>query len=532
MKEYGILARMYLCALFLWGLGYLAILPPFEGFDENSHYSNIREISTTGKLPVYGTTMLDSLVTTYAQNGPMPYGTLNPPFDTGMTYSKFFQKPELIANYLQVYRNTPVPSSYQEGSSISWEAIHAPLYYVLLAPIEKISNGLSLVTQVLLLRLATFLIVIVGVALAMRACGTNKAFTGFLLYPLLFPMFFLEFGRLGNDSLCMLISAVLAILLGRYGNESGYKSSLLIGLVLAVGLLTKAFFIPITAAVLSWMFLAYIVKATDNSARQRHFINIMIIGLTAAVLGGTWYLYNVTHNIPIVAFDEAAKLEAQGGLMEGIRKHFTVYGLLQGLVVNLVTWIWGGSWSLVHIYPALYLPMLALLFLILSACASELRKKPLADPLWLGVFLLGFFGAGFLRHIIISLAINGTGSTPSNYLHILLPWVAPMLTIGIAAATKHRIGNITLKLLAIYAIYFQFTIIWSQVALFAGCATKGNDKNYHFPDGSYCFGKLEMITDNLSIIAWPYLALVSYACGIICFGLILKNMRKLREQEN
>lgn len=529
MKEYGLIVRIYLCALFLWGMGWLAILPPFEGFDENSHYSNIREIASSGELPVYGVTMLDSLVIDYAKNAPMAYGTMTAPFDTNMNYYRFFQNPDLIANYITIYCNTPVPPDYKEGDTISWEAIHAPLYYLLLAPLEKITHSLPLVSEVFLLRLASFLLVIAAAALSIRNSGSS-GFYGFLVYPLLFPAFFSEFGRIGNDSLCILITAALSIAASNYGKStSSFMPSLLIGLTLAIGLLSKAFFIPITAAVLSWIFVAFFCKGPN---RKQHFLTMGTIGLTALVLGGIWYLHNIFDNIPTVDFDEMKIVEEQGGMLEGLRKHFSLYGLLQGIIVNMITWIWGGTWSIVHILPVMYLPMLVLFFLIFGAAACALRKKPLTDPIWLGVFILAFFEAGFLRHIFISLAIRGTGSTPGNYLHMLLPWLAPMLALGVNPLLKHRWTNILLKILSVYAVCFQLSIIWSQVALFAGCATKGDDKYYHFPDGTLCLKEAGMIADNLSVIAWPYLALASYACGMFSFGIIILKMRKIREQEN
>jgi len=555
MKEYKKLLLLYLSGLFALGLGYIAVLPPFEGFDENSHYSNIRKIAATGKLPAYGSTMLDALVVTYAQTAPMPYGTLRPPFDRNMAYYKFFLNPDTINQYIHNYRQAPVARNYEASTDVSWEALHAPLYYLLLAPVEKITDGLSLVSQVLILRLISFAMVIAGVALSLRTAG-EEAFRGFVLYPLLFPMFFAEFGRIGNDSLCMFLSAILALLLSFYSKSSDRESivipaqagilaktpafagvtsrtlSLLIGLVLGAGLLTKAFFIPISAGIAVWMAAAYLWKAEDAHSRKRHVINMLIIGFTALAIGAPWYIGNLINDIPIVGFGEPQMLAQQGGLIAGLEKNFTLHELMEGFAVNLVTWIWEGTWSLVHILPLMYVPMLMLLFLVLGAFAFTLKGRPLKDPAWLGVALFCFFEFGFLRHIIISLAISGTGNTPSAYLHILLPWVAPILGIGIATLARHRLGSMALKLLVSYAVLFQLSILWSQLALFAGCATKGDDKYYHFPDQRLCLNALDTVMENLGTLAWPHLALACFAGGIICFYIVFRNMRKLHEQKN
>ena len=50
---------VYLLALLFIGIGYLAILPVFEGFDESAHFSSLREIADTDKNPVYGLSNMD-----------------------------------------------------------------------------------------------------------------------------------------------------------------------------------------------------------------------------------------------------------------------------------------------------------------------------------------------------------------------------------------------------------------------------------------------------------------------------------------
>ncbi len=535
MKEGRAFWIFYLSGLFLLGLGYIAILPPFEGFDENSHYSSIREIASTLKLPLYGTTTLDAMIADYAKNEPMPYGTFQPPFDKNMTYYRFFQNPAQIRDYRQDYQRTSVAQTYMKSTDLSWEAIHAPLYYLLLAPLERASDSLSMIGQILLLRTVSFLFVIAGVALSMHTAdiSRNEVAKGFMLYPLLFPTFFIEFGRMGNDSLCMLISAILAFLFYFYREERDNKwLSLLIGLTLGMGLLTKVFFIPIGAGVVLWMLIAYAWKARDLRVRKQHIINILIICVSALVIGGQWYIGRLLDGIPIVGFNEPQMLAEQGGLIAGLKKHFTLHGLIEGLAVNLVTWIWNGTWSLVHIPPLLYIPMLILLFLVLGAFALTLRERQFGDPAWLGVILFCFFAAGFLRHIVISIAISGAGNTPSAYLHILLPWVVLALGIGITRITRYRLAYITLKILVSYAVLFQLTILWFQVALFAGCATKGGDKYYHFPNHSFCFDNITNISENLGVLAWPHLASASFAGGVVCFIIATINMRKPSEQKN
>ncbi len=532
MKHYTAFSLFYLLGIFLWGLGYLAILPPFEGFDESSHYSGIREIADTGKLPVYGKSRIDTVVTDYQNNAPSPYGTLNPPFDQNITYFKFFARPDRIDSYITTYRNTPIAHSYIPSDNLSWEAQHAPLYYLLLAPFEIISEKLSLVTQIFMLRLGSFLIALAGIALALYAARHSpEALLGFAVYPILFPMFFPEFARLGNDSLSMLVCAVLALLVRRYSRDiSNSNLYLALGVTLGIGLLTKAFFIPITAAIAVWLFASNTVLNPRHMPRTIENVGLLL--MTAIVTGGFWYVYKLANHVPIVGFEEPQTLAEQGGLVAGLRQHFSVLGMLQGFAVNFVTWIWAGTWSLARMHALLYAPIILLAVLVLIAFAMKLKEKPLADPAWLTVFLFGFFALGFLRHMVISLAIKGIGNTPAWYLHILLPFAAPCIGIGITTLLRHTWGNIIIKILLALAGLFQLAAIWSQVALFSGCATKGTDKYYVFSNDSFCLDKTGRIFNNLSVLAWPHLALVGFGGGLICLCIVIYRMGTLREEKN
>ena len=98
-----------LAAVLLVGIGYLSILPPFEGFDEYVHYSSVRQVADTGTVPIFGRSFIDQTVVDYASHGPMPWSSGNPPFAGlgPMTYPSFFANPAAVAHY-EVYRISPL----------------------------------------------------------------------------------------------------------------------------------------------------------------------------------------------------------------------------------------------------------------------------------------------------------------------------------------------------------------------------------------------------------------------------------------
>ena len=69
---------LMLAAILLVGIGYLAILPPFEGFDEYVHYSSVRQVADTQTLPIFGRSFVDQSVVDYASRGPLPWSSWSP----------------------------------------------------------------------------------------------------------------------------------------------------------------------------------------------------------------------------------------------------------------------------------------------------------------------------------------------------------------------------------------------------------------------------------------------------------------------
>jgi len=513
---------LYLLTLFFIGLGYLAILPPFEGFDETAHYSSIRQIADIGTIPIYGASFLDQEVTDY--QGPFPYGTGEPPFDKGMTYSKFFAQPYLLEHYLLAYRQSSVPISYLPSKEQNWQAQHPPLYYILLTPFEKMTENLPFVTRIFLLRLASFLLALAGVVLGLLACrDTNKplkadpSVIGFMLYPLILPMFFPEFTRIGNDSLCLFLVGAIAFFLSKWlKDENNKKLSLAIGVGLGLGLLTKAFFLPILAALGVFLLLRIYRVKGQTTISIRHWQNLLLILLPAVLLGGGWYLYKYFAYGSITGSVESILLDNRGGLFTNLKNNFSLFTVVRGLFVIPVSYSWAGTWSLAKLHWLLQVPLLALGAWIFGASLLQLKKRPFTDCGWLPVLLLITFSVGFLYHIIISVALYGTSNTPGWYLHILMPWFAPVLGIGFCSLSQNpKIRHFLIGLL-LYAALFQLMALWSQLALFTGCATKINDKYYTFSGHAFCLDQATVLIDRLSVLGWPVLAAVGFGGGLVC----------------
>lgn len=510
--------RLLLCyflGLIAFGIAHIALLPPFEGFDENAHYDRIREIAAVGSVTPYGESFLSTQMEDY--QGPKNYGGGKPPFAPEISYPSFAADKVQQAAFTAQYREgNPFSVPFTAGSKLNWQAQHPPLYYLLMAPLLKLTEPLGFLSQLFWMRVFSYGLAVAGVALtflALRAAPSAEmrqaGYTGMVLYPIMLPMFFPEFARLGNDSLCLLLSAAAFYCFLRMLYQPRRRWAVGLGVALGIGCLTKAFFLPIIGAVAVFL-LIRLWQAEDGTEKRQLLRHGLWAGVVAALIGGGWYAYQHLIHGQMSGTQDAIELAKQGGIrfalagFDGMKSAYAV-------VVSVTTWIWAGSWSLTRIHPLFYLPLLAMLGWLGRHYAIALCHHKLREPLWLPLWLYGFFAAGMLWHILISVPLKGHGNTPGWYLHILFPWV--VIALGTAAA---RIRSRFWTWLVGYGVLFHLGVLWAQVSLFAGCAVKGDDKYYHFPNNAFCLDRIGAVFTDIGVLGYPTAGFFALVVASIC----------------
>lgn len=511
------------------GVAYISMLPIFEGFDETAHFSSLRQIADTGTIPVHGRSYLDQFVVDF--QGPIPYGTGTPPFDQGLVYAKFFKDHQLVALYIQMYRQPHLLPEYSASHVPNWQAQHPPLYYLLLVPLLNLVNGFSFTAQILLLRLVSYLLALSGVALGLlavnqvpQASERNIAVLGFLLYPILLPMFFPEFARIGNDSLCIFFVGLIAYLISLWIQDGhSIKRSVPIGIALGMGLLTKALFLPIACGLTLFL----LIKAwVSRQERSKYLWSLLSILLPALFIGGGWYTYNFLFFGEVSGSFDAIRLADQGGLIAGLKENFSLYGLVRGVIAPFVSYSWAGTWSQVRLPALLHIPLLVLTMCTFILYALQAKTKPLDDLVWLPAWVFVVFVGGLFWHVLVGLAINGNGATPGWYLHILMPWVAPAIGIGVTGLFQLNRARLLTILLLVYAVLYHIMAIWSHFALFTGCASKGEDKYYVFSGNFFCLDQAPLLIDRAFVFGYPVFAILGFVGWAIATLWLFKHALK------
>ncbi|MDO8263096.1 MAG: hypothetical protein Q7T21_07705 [Gallionella sp.] len=530
---------LYFASLFSMGLFNLATTPIFEGFDESWHYSAIRQIAYLGKITMRDDSYLDQMVFDY--RGPLPYESGSPPFERGPTYGQFVRDRALGDSYIARYRDAVPPGKFElSAETNNLYRQHPALYFAILAPVLKLAEGASLVTQVFVLRLVSYLMALSGVALGLLAVfgrqGSAPAgqrfplLLGFLAYPFVAPMFFPEFARIGTDSLCLLLVGLLAYLMSRWPASGGrIRWSLSIGVVIGIGLLTKAFFVPIAAAVFMYILTPLVVRRSAEPMPANPLPTLAAIFLPAAAIGGGWYVYSYLVHGTLSGSNMGIWLAQRGGLLANLGSTFSLAVFLRGISATAVTYIWGGTQSLAHLPYALYGPMLVAAACLFAAYCVRLRSIPLRDPLWLTMWLIIFFTAGIFWHAASNMVVGGNGNTPGWYFHILLPFLAPAIGVGLHALLgRSRSGPVVFGF-ALYAAVFIVVASWFQLALFSGCAVKGDDKHYLFQSKYLCLDNVAMVVDGISLFGYPVLAGLGFCCWVVASILLFVELQRIRQ---
>jgi len=519
---------IYFSLLLSGGCFYIFITPVFENFDELAHFSAIKQISYQ-KIVNNEDSFMDII---YDDNyWPRSYSSGNPPYDNSLVYYKFFQNENLVNQNFKELNLIP-NKEFIKGSQINHEYIqHPPFYYFIMAQTLKLFKDFSFLQQILALRFFSYVLALIGIAYGLSGIlsladntflfDKNTIIRGFLVYPFIFPMFFVEFSRIGNDSLCLLFVGMIIFFSAKLIlNKEILKYSFILGLVLGFGLLTKAFFLPITFVSIFFIVIFIFNKIIEKRKKLLHVIFLL---LPVLIVGFPYYFYSYIKSGSFTATGigmNVAKISINH--LDFITLS-NAYILLRGLITIPVTFIWGGTQSLVHFNYYFYILPLFLILYILSKIFFILFKFLSFKIIFLmfGVANLIFFIFGLIWAGYYSLVLgNLNANVPGWYLHILFPFLAYMLGLALNSLDSKKI-----QYLIIYGLVFIIISAWFQITLFSGCSIKDVYKFYFFSKDYYCLTNIYEVFKKLKLIVSPVSAILSLLIFISLTAFVLNKSR-------
>lgn len=406
-------------------LAHVFLIPPGEGFDEMAHYAYVALLADEGRIPVIGKDTMDASWQKRREHFPEPYDGPGPK----MTYREFFGQPddirrEAISQWYARAKRAERPIRYQRGHGPNWQGQHPPLYYLLIAPVYKVTGDLSIGHRLLWMRLVTVIIACsssVFFWLAWRAATSDaqrRLALGVALAALT-PSLVLDIARLGNDSLSMAIAAALFWqLLALRRTRRAWVTVAVIGLLLGLGCLTKGYFPVLTPSVI----VAVALVSRRRAGWRTVLAQCALVGMICAAIAGWWHVRS--YRISGLWLLTAVELIFQDRPRADIRPLAFMVELVRGSIVMIATYFYCGTWSWVKIPWAWSLPFGALLGLAAVSFVRRFRSAFLRSWEAAVLVILPALVLGLLWHMWLVIKIYGAGTTPGYYLHVAWPFIA------------------------------------------------------------------------------------------------------------
>jgi len=510
-----------LLATLLLGLAQVALLPPWEGFDETAHFSYVQQIADIGTWP-QGTEPLS--VDVEASSRKTPAGNFLRPWGSYDAFKTV--APEVLEAARRELHDAPAtPRTWRAGQALNWQNQHPLLYYALLAPVHWMTKGWSLASELFAMRAVSYLIAWLGLVIAAVAAlrSTQPTPTATLtvalavgLWPLIFPMWFPEMARVGNDSLLVPIVAAAWILaqplVRQEGSALRYAA---LGAILGLGLLTKATVLPVVAVISVFVAWPLLLALRGGKSFWPPARKLLLMLAAMCLIAGWWYGIKLARTGTFIGSYDVMAMHARGGLLAGIRENASAWVVARIPWVFGITFLWGGTWSFILPPVAAILPLAATTIVLAIGYwrFATAHRLSFADhvPLMAGVALL----AALFYHSLVLMSVGPSGA-PAHYVHSFAAILAPAVGFGIAGALSRRWLAVPLLGLLLYPLFFLIIAAAVQAMIFAGCGHISPTGGY-YPISSIaeCATQWPAIHRNLTVISFPKTALVLFAAGWI-----------------
>ncbi len=486
---------------------YSTMLPLWEGYDEWAHFAVVRR-AAAGELLVDRNATVPLDVEASLDLAPVPFEMRYRPAPAA-TEDVFWRLAEpQRAERAAAFAALPPEWQHREGRLKAYEALQPPLYYWLMAPALKLAGGADLGTQVMVLRWLSCLLASLAIPLVFltgRAVFRDDLLAvGCAAVAAAMPGFALDVARVGNDCLAVvLFSALIWLTVER-------RPAWAIGVVLGLGLLTKAYFLAAIPALLvcEWR-------------RVRRLAAIFGI---AAAIAGWWYARNLLTTGTLAGLSESVMLRGTtAGEMVSRATHINWIKAIDG---TLLSHLYFGGWSSLTARSWMY----HVFYVAIAASGTGLlagffrsKARQAGRPVPLVAFYVCFW-IGQLYNIALLHLSKGVAVSMGWYLYAVAGAEIVLCVEGLRRSRWALAGGVVLfSLLDLYTVHGLSLPYYSGIVAHKA---NGGIAGLHWADwGAFggVFGRLAMfkgpaVSAPLLAIFWAgyLIATVSLATVALC----------------
>jgi isoprenylcysteine carboxyl methyltransferase (ICMT) family protein YpbQ len=401
---------------------YSAILPVWEGFDEPFHFGYVQQIANTQGFPDPRFSTLSREIGSSLLLAPASVVVhWNLPYVT--TWREYFSSSHADRTAVQArMRGLPSESRWQSSGIPNYEAQQAPLAYLVLALPERLLAGVSLPVRLLVLRIicafAGALALYFGAESLFSEIGLRGPYCSAALFCIFSSqMVWATIAHVANDWLAVPLTVWCLAMAMRYLRRPSPGAVMGVASLLAVGLLTKAYF------------LALLPLGLIPSLLLKRWRDLCIAIAIVLLAAGPWYARNLLRYGTITGMQEGRAGIGATALSHAAR------GLdwPQVIVSNARAALWTGNNSFLSFSGKTLTAIIVvwLIALVLWAAGRSTRAE------WIAVGGTALLAAALAYMTVVSsVYTRGAATGPEPWHSQVL--LAPMLGLGLLGCSRSR----------------------------------------------------------------------------------------------
>lgn len=434
---------------------YSAMLPLWEGFDEPFHFGYVQYLANDRGLPDARVNFLSREIGASLRIAPASrIVRMNLP-EIATTYSEYFSLTSIGRSTIhEQLRAFPPEWRWQESHFPNYEAHQPPLAYTMLAAPERALAGVPLPARALALRiigaLAGTILLYFGAEILFRELQLRLPYKNAALFCLLSSqMIWATIAHVSNDWLSIPLATWALALAIRYGKNPNLRTAAGVGSVLALGLLTKAYF------------LAFVPLPIALCLLNKRFKHLCLLSAIVLIVAGPWYSRNLLRYGVLTGTQES---RAGISVSEFIRKAPSLdWARVAWMSARAALWTGNNSFTAFSVKTQAAIAAVWLIALILWA---GMRHK---SSEWIAILHCGLFVAALGYSAAVSFIYTaGTAMGPSPwYPQVIL---APMLGLAFLGCSRsRRLGRAAAAtLVGLFGYVLMATYIAKLIPLYGG----------------------------------------------------------------
>jgi hypothetical protein len=383
---------------------YASAFPLWEGFDEWAHFALVRAVAFDGQMLARRGAALPLDVAASLNYAPVASSLAKLPANV-IPHHEFWALPaEERSRREAEFRRIPADFAGQPSDIASQQTPQAPVYYWLMAPVLRAARGAGLATQVFLLRGISVLIATLIVPLVFQigraVFEEDRVALGCAAMVALMPELAVDMARVSNECLAVVLyTAVIWLAIQR---RSGWT----LGVLLGIGLITKAYFLAAIAGVVVVLW------------APRAFA-------LAILISGWWYVRNLWTTGSVTGLHEAVMLRGTSPL--SLLQDADSLPWKQAIDAILLSHLYLGGWSYLTVDRWVY--HLLYLFIAVAGIGAILvwRQQQIQSL----IFIYAAFWLAQLYATLLTFVTRGVPASLGWYLYAVIGAQAVLTIAGL-----------------------------------------------------------------------------------------------------